>query len=55
MKKILIIEDEVYARKSMKKQIELLLSDKNIEILEASNGMQGLEMVQEKSGNLQDS
>ncbi len=52
MKKILIIEDEVYARKSMKKQIELLLSDKNIEILEASNGMQGLEMVQENHPEL---
>lgn len=45
MKKVLIIEDEVYARKSMKKQIKECLRDKNIEIIEASNGMQGLEMV----------
>lgn len=45
MRKILIIEDEVYARQSMKKQILECLKEEKWCILEASNGQQGLELV----------
>ena len=52
MRKILIAEDEVYARKSMKKQIRECMKDEKTVILEAANGKQGLELVREEKPDL---
>ena len=49
MMKILIAEDEIYARKSMKKQILELDLGREFHILEAQNGEQGLELSDRKS------
>ena len=45
MKKILIVEDEIYARKSMKKQIQECMKEQECRIFEAVNGKQGIEIV----------
>lgn len=52
MRKILIIEDEVYARQSMKKQIRECLKEEDWVILEAANGRQGLELANEEMPEL---
>lgn len=46
--KILIVEDEIYARQSLKKQIESIICD-NITIMEASNGQQAWQIFQKHS------
>ena len=48
MRKILIIEDEIYARKSMKKQLEECLESQEYKILEAINGKQGIDVIQQE-------
>lgn len=45
--KILIVEDEVYSRKSLVKQVKAYQSSSPIEILEASNGKKALELYEE--------
>lgn len=52
MRKILIVEDEVYARKSMRKQMVECLREKDWIIFEAANGRQGLEMVNKEKPEL---
>lgn len=52
MMKILIAEDEIYARKSMKKQILELDLGREFHILEAQNGEQGLELFRQEEPDL---
>lgn len=52
MMKILIAEDEIYARKSMKKQILELSVGREFHILEAQNGEQGLELFRQEEPDL---
>lgn len=50
--KILVVEDEIYSRRSLVKQIRELDKDGRFEILEASNGRQGLEMFRSQRTEL---
>ncbi|MFQ7500076.1 MAG: response regulator, partial [Blautia coccoides] len=52
MMKILIAEDEIYARKSMKKQIMELDFGREFHILEAQNGEQGLALFRQEEPDL---
>ena len=52
MMKILIAEDEIYARKSMKKQIMELDFGREFQILEAQNGEQGLALFRQEEPDL---
>lgn len=52
MLKILIIEDEMYARKSMKKQILECLKGQDVQIDEAANGRQGIDFIEEHKPDL---
>ena len=52
MRKILIIEDELYARKSMKKQLEECLESQEYKILEAINGKQGIDVIQQEKPDI---
>lgn len=52
MRKILIIEDEIYARKSMKKQLEECLESQEYKILEAINGKQGIDVIQQEKPDI---
>ena len=52
MMKILIAEDEIYARKSMKKQIMELDFGREFQILEAQNGEQGLALFRHEDPDL---
>lgn len=44
MRNILIVEDEVYARRSVKKQIQECSPFRNFQVFEAENGKKGLEI-----------
>lgn len=52
MIRILVIEDEEYARKSMCKQLRELSEGREMELLEASNGKQGIEICRETKPDL---
>ena len=50
--KILVVEDEIYSRQSLVKQIRELDTAGQFEILEAANGRQGLELFRSEAAEL---
>ena len=48
MRNILIVEDEVYARQSVKKQIQECNPNRNFQVFEAENGRKGLEIFRQE-------
>ncbi len=48
MRNILIVEDEVYARQSVKKQIQECSPNRNFQVFEAENGRKGLEIFRQE-------
>ena len=52
MKKILIVDDEVHIRTLLEQTLEELEDEYDVEILSASNGEEGLEIIQEEKPDL---
>ena len=52
MKKILIVDDEVHIRTLLEQTLEELEDEYDVEILSASNGEEGLEIIQEERPDL---
>ena len=52
MKKILIVDDEIHIRSLLEQTLEDLEDDYDVEILTASDGEEGLSMIQEERPDL---
>jgi len=52
MKKVLIVDDEVHIRALLEQALEELEDDYDVEILSASNGEEGLQIIQQEKPDL---